>query len=115
MSSLDGDWVCQMSHDGKEQWAACLEGAGAVDLPRPSGQHANPSSFSFVCEIAVRRPAWKSCCEERGQSWQQKNEKPWCVSGMQSSRRDGREGHGAAWAVGEGHDPPGPWCHRFLG
>ena len=53
--------------------------------------------LSFVCEMAVRRPACKSCCEERGQSWQQKNVKPRCVSGMQSSGRKGREEHGAAW------------------
>ena len=72
-----------MSRDGKEQWAACLEGAGAVDSPRPSSQHANPPSLSFICEMAVRRPACKYCCEESGQSWQQKNGKPWCVSGMQ--------------------------------
>lgn len=104
---MDGDWVCQMSRDGKEEWAACLEGAGAVDSPRPRGQHANPPSLSFVCEMAVRRPACKRCCEERGQSWQQKNGKPWCVSGMQSSRRNGREGHRAAWAVGKDCDPQG--------
>lgn len=95
---------------GGSSGAACLEGAGAVDSPKPSSQHAVPASLGFVCEMAVRRPACKSCCEERGQSWQQKNVKPKCVSGMQSSGRKGREEHEAAWAVGEDYHPPGPWC-----